>query len=184
MSHSQGGPDGFLIADARPSLVRALVALEPYGPPFVETKIFSMNPGGLTRPYALTTIPITYSPPIKNVTIDLATVNVQSTNADQYDCLLQASPTKRKLINLAKIPMILVTGEASYHAPYDFCTVRYLREAGVSVEHLELGKAGFHGNGHLFFLEKNNLAIAARLEQWIRRYSPRTAKTRDNLLED
>ena len=184
MAQSPGGPDGFLIADARPSLVRALVALEPYGPPFVETLIFTMNPGGLTRPYALTTIPITYSPPIKNVTTDLATVNVRSTNVDQYDCLLQASSTPRKLINLAKIPMILVTAEASYHAPYDFCTVRYLRQAGVNVEHLELGKEGFHGNGHLFFLEKNNLAIAARLERWIRKYSPPTAKLRDNLHEN
>ncbi|MCJ1427862.1 hypothetical protein MMC29_005768 [Sticta canariensis] len=125
----------------------------------------------LTRPYGITTIPLSYFPPIDNVTTDLATVNVPSTNAVLNNCLLQASSTPRKLRNLAKVSMLLVTAEASYHAPYDYCTVRYLRQCGVNVEHLELSQAGFHGNAHLFFLEKNNLAIAARLERWIRKFS-------------
>ena len=33
-THSAGGPAGWLIAAARPNLVRAIVALEPFGPPF------------------------------------------------------------------------------------------------------------------------------------------------------
>src|SRR6185312_10095561 len=33
-THSAGGPAGWLIAAARPKLVRAVVALEPFGPPF------------------------------------------------------------------------------------------------------------------------------------------------------
>jgi pimeloyl-ACP methyl ester carboxylesterase len=33
-THSAGGPAGWLIAAARPELVRAIVALEPFGPPF------------------------------------------------------------------------------------------------------------------------------------------------------
>lgn len=168
MTHSQSGPSGFLIADARPSLVRALVSLEPMGPPFVEA-VF--NPGSRTRPYGLTTIPLNYSPPIINATIDLAAVKVSSTNPELSDCLLQASSTPRRLINLAKIPMLLVTSEASYHAVYDYCTVRYLKQGGVHVEHLELAKEGIYGNAHLFFLEKNNLVIAARLERWIRKFS-------------
>lgn len=168
MTHSQSGPIGFLIADARPSLVRALVNLEPMGPPFAEALF---TPGIRTRPYGLTTIPLNYSPSIINVTTDLVTVKVESSNPELSDCFLQASSTPRKLRNLAKIPMLLVTAEASYHALYDYCTVRYLRQGGVHVEHLELSKAGFHGNGHLFFLEKNNLAIAARLERWIRNFS-------------
>ena len=172
MTHSQGGPIGFLITDARPSLVRALVSLEPLGSPFSEFPTFSNNPGPLTRLYGLTNIPLSYSPPIINVTTDLATVNVPAPNVELTDCLLQASSTPRKLINLAKVPMLLVTAEASYQAQYDYCNVRYLRQGGVNVEHLELGKAGFHGNAHLFFLEKNNLAIAARLERWIRKFSP------------
>ncbi|MCJ1268024.1 hypothetical protein MMC22_007910 [Lobaria immixta] len=168
VTHSQSGPIGFLIADVRPSLVRALVNLEPMGPPFEEA-VF--NSGSHTRPYGLTTIPLSYSPPIDNVTTDLATVKVPSTNPERSDCLLQASSTPRKLRNLAKVPMLLVTSEASYHTVYDYCTVRYLRQGGVDVEHLELSREGIHGNGHMFFLEKNNLAIAARLERWIQKFS-------------
>ena len=175
MTHSQGGPIGFLITDARPSLVRALVSLEPLGSPFSEVPTFSNDPGPLTRLYGLSNIPLSYSPPIKNVTTDLATVNVPAPNVELTDCLLQAASTPRKLINLAKVPMLIVTAEASYQAQYDYCNVLYLKQGGVNVEHLELGKAGFHGNAHLFFVEKNNLAIAARLERWIRNFSPLTA---------
>ena len=34
VTHSAGGPAGWLIAAARPQLVQAIVALEPFGPPF------------------------------------------------------------------------------------------------------------------------------------------------------
>lgn len=37
----------------------------------------------------------------------------------------------RQLKNLAGIPVLVVTAEASYHAVYDHCTARYLHEAGV-----------------------------------------------------
>jgi uncharacterized protein (UPF0262 family) len=63
--------------------------------------------------------------------------------------------------------VLVVTGEASFHAPYDYCTVKYLRQAGVSVEHADLGREGIHGNGHMFFLEKNSAKIAARVLSWI-----------------
>ena len=33
-THSQAGPFGWLLADARPKLVRGIVAVEPSGPPF------------------------------------------------------------------------------------------------------------------------------------------------------
>ena len=33
LMHSQGGPIGWAIADARPDLVKAIVAVEPNGPP-------------------------------------------------------------------------------------------------------------------------------------------------------
>jgi pimeloyl-ACP methyl ester carboxylesterase len=36
MTHSAGGPSGWLIADTRPQLVKAIVAIEPLGPPFAE----------------------------------------------------------------------------------------------------------------------------------------------------
>ena len=71
------------------------------------------------------------------------------------------------LIDLVHIPNLVVRAEASYHALYDYCTVGYLREARVSVDFLDLPKAGIHGNAHFFFLEMDSLEIAARIEEWI-----------------
>ena len=34
LTHSQSGPHGWDVADARPELVKAIVAVEPNGPPF------------------------------------------------------------------------------------------------------------------------------------------------------
>ena len=44
-------------------------------------------------------------------------------------CFVQAEPA-RKLKNLSSIPIIIVLGEASYHAPYDHCTSKWLTQAG------------------------------------------------------
>jgi hypothetical protein len=63
----------------------------------------------------------------------------------------------------------VVTGEASFHAPYDYCTVEYLRQAGVEVEFADLGEECIHGNGHMFFMEKHNLEIAERVMRWLGR---------------
>jgi pimeloyl-ACP methyl ester carboxylesterase len=54
LTHSMGGPFGWLAADVRWEQVRAIVAVEPLGPPFV------LLPGiGKVR-YGLTAIPVTY----------------------------------------------------------------------------------------------------------------------------
>lgn len=60
-----------------------------------------------------------------------------------------------------------MTTESSYHAQYDWCTVRFLRQAGVKTDHLELGKAGVHGNGHMVFLEKNSDKVAGAVLEWL-----------------
>ena len=165
ITHSQGGPLGWLIADARPSLVKALVSLEPQGPPF-EDRV-TTNSTAITRPYGLTNIPITYDPPVVEPATDLARVTIPPSGPNLSECVQQASPAKR-LVNLVKIPQLLVTTEASFHAVYDYCTARYLQQAGVNVDFLDLPKAAVHGNAHFLFLEKNNLEIAARIESWIR----------------
>jgi pimeloyl-ACP methyl ester carboxylesterase len=36
ITHSASGPDGWLVADRRPHLVKAIAAIEPMGPPFAE----------------------------------------------------------------------------------------------------------------------------------------------------
>lgn len=60
LTHSQSGPFGWLIADARPSLVKGIIALEPTGPPFEN----STNATGQARPWGLTDAPIAYGPAV------------------------------------------------------------------------------------------------------------------------
>ena len=62
VTHSQAGPFGWLLADARPKLVRGIVAVEPSGPPFENTTLSS----GPARPWGPTDIPITYDPPVND----------------------------------------------------------------------------------------------------------------------
>lgn len=56
--------------------------------------------------------------------------------------------------------MLVVTSESGYHTVYDDCSVGFLRQAGVSVKHVHLEDEGIFGNGHMVFMEKNNLQIA------------------------
>ena len=68
--HSQGGPMGWLAAEARPDLVRAIVAVEPNGPPGRTVRFVGapewFKDGPVELPYGLTPLPITFSPPIKD----------------------------------------------------------------------------------------------------------------------
>lgn len=84
--------------------------------------------------------------------------------------MLQAEPA-RQLVNMRHIPVLVETGEASFHAQYDRCVALFLRQAGVlKTEFVNLGDVGIRGNGHMQFLEKNNLEIIRWLEErWIGR---------------
>ncbi|KAJ7817852.1 Alpha/Beta hydrolase protein [Mycena olivaceomarginata] len=136
MSHSQSGPFGWILADSRPKQVKA-ISFPPFTP---------------NRTFGLTDIPIAYDPPITNAS-EIGRVVVRFRGVT---CFQQTEPA-RKLINLADIPVLVVTSEASYHAQYDDCSVEYLRQAGVST-----------GNGHMFFMEKNGIQIADQvIRPWI-----------------
>lgn len=154
----------WLIADARPKLVKAIVSLEPTGPPFQEA-IFST---AAARPYGLTDIPLTYSPAVTNPKVDIVKATIAPKVAGDVSCILQAtSPTPRQLINLKEIPVTVITTESSYHVPYDWCTVKYLQQAGVRTQHIYLANSDIHGNAHLMFLEKNSDQVAELLMEWI-----------------
>lgn len=162
ITHSQGGLYGWALADSRPSKVKALIQIEPKGPPFQEA-VFSTT---FTRPWGLTSIPLTYVPTPTDMQNPLTTQVIASPSENLTSCVIQAEPA-RKLPNIGKVPVLIDTGEASYHAMYDYCFMLFLKQAGVKAEHLELGKAGIHGNAHLQFMEKNSDDIAAKLDQWI-----------------
>jgi len=179
MTHSQSGAMGWLVADARPDLVRALIQVEPSGPPVHDVDMVGapdyLRDGAAARPWGLSAIPMGYAP---RVASPAELSFVQQEKADGPDlarCWLQKAPA-RSLPNLAKMPMLIVNGEASFHAPFEHCTVKYLEQAGVHPTWIDLGKAGVHGNGHMMMLEKNNLEVAAVIEHWLAKSTaPETA---------
>ena len=74
---------------------------------------------------------------------------------------------KRTLPALQRMPILVLSSEASYHARYDQCTVRFLRQMGVQPDFVRLPDIGIHGNGHMMMLEKNNDQVAKVLTDWL-----------------
>lgn len=166
LSHSNSGGIPLLVADVRPQLVKMIISVEPKGPPFGQSKLGTL----MQNIYGICNAPITYEPPVVDPQQDLIRVTKKAPDSSLLDAILQAeTPPARKLANLANIPVLVVTGQASYHAQYDWCTVEYLRQAGVEVEHFELGDRGIFGNGHMMYMENNSDEIAAEIHQWITR---------------
>ncbi|CAJ0551341.1 Ff.00g112710.m01.CDS01 [Fusarium sp. VM40] len=166
LGHSQGGMMPILIADARPEFTKALILIEPSGPPFREA-VFSTK---ASRAWGLTDIALTYSPAVSDPSLDLVQEVQTSRGKDFVECVLQAKKSApRQLANLQDKPILIVTGEASYHMPYDYCTAKYLLQAGCSkTKHVELGEEGIHGNGHMMFMEKNSDKVQGLVEGWVR----------------
>ena len=170
LGHSQGGVLTWLIGDARPNLVKGIIAVEPSGPPYKDLVFGHRAPNNEVRPSGLTTIPLTYDPP---VTRDSPIVwKLRQPIPETSDCSTCWSQvgTPRRLVHLASIPILVMTSEASYHALIDRCTVRYLKEAGVNADHIRLADHGINGNGHMMMLENNNLDIASLIETWMIRH--------------
>ena len=175
MTHSQSGTFHWPIADARPNLVKAIVAVEPNGPPVFETE-FKGAPEwfadmGAKKSSGLGEVPLTYDPPLKSGE-ELAFVQQGKPDApDLVRCWQQTEPA-RKLPKLANIPILIIVAEASYHASYDHCTANYLTQAGVRNTMIRLESRGIRGNGHMMMLEKNSDQIAALMLEWIEKTVP------------
>ncbi len=171
MTHSQAGAFGWPVADARPDLVKAVLAVEPSGPPF-----FNLDTVGAPewfrattdqqRPWGVTAVPLHYVPEAKSAS-DLEIVKQERPDGPEVGaCWLQKSPA-RQLPDLQKVPILIVTSEASYHAGYDHCTVKYLEQAGVHAHWMKLAEIGVHGNGHMMMLEKNSDEVASKISAWL-----------------
>jgi pimeloyl-ACP methyl ester carboxylesterase len=158
MAHSMGGPSCWIAGNARPQLVKGILAIEPNGPPMGQLQ------------WGVTASPMVYDPPAASPS-DLKSVTLPAPKPGYQACRIQAEPA-RKLKNLAGIPIMLVTAEASYHVPYDWGTVAYLKQAGCNVDHVELANIGIHGNGHFMMMEKNNRDISRVLFNWLDKNVP------------
>ncbi len=170
LTHSQSGAFGWPVADARPDLVKAIVAVEPNGPPFFEiTNVPApewFRDGAHARPWGVTADPLNYNTKAAGSSELAIAKQPKPDGPGLAACWLQAEPA-RQLPQLQKVPLLILTAEASYHAPYDHCTVKYLEQAGVHPTWIKLGEAGIHGNGHMMMLEKNNADIANVMFQWL-----------------
>ncbi|KAG9317135.1 alpha beta-hydrolase [Chiua virens] len=163
VTHSQSGYLGWILGDVRPDLVKAIVALEPNGPPF-QNAIFTRDP---ERLFGLTDIPLNFDPPVSSVS-ELRPVLVHE--GENCASLQQPFPP-RQLVHLARIPVLVVTSESGYHAVYDDFTIQFLQDAGVDVKHVRLESVGIRGNGHMLFMELNSKQIVAEVvEPWIRQF--------------
>ena len=185
LTHSQSGAYNWPVADARPALVKAIVAVEPQGPPghnvdFVGAPDYfedltegpsAQGRSARMKAYGLGDVPLTYSPP---VTPGSPLALVQEDRPERpglVRCWRQAEPA-RQLRHLQHTPILILTSEASFYATYDHCTAEYLEQAGVHNTHLRLEELGIHGNGHMMMLEKNNQVIAGVLADWLDKTLP------------
>ena len=164
LTHSQSGTYGWLIADARPQLVKGVIAIEPSGPPFEATIIGT----GKARAWGPTDIAITYDPPVKEPSEIAVERQAEPDGPDLFACWMQKAPA-RQLVNLKNIPVMVMAAEASYHQVYDHCTAKYLSQAGVKTEYIRLQDKGIQGNGHMVMIEKNNLDIAKLVDDWVQK---------------
>ena len=171
LMHSQSGAFAWPIADARPKLVKAIIAVEPNGPPVYETEFKGAPDGSPTsgkkqdlRPRrGAAHLRSAARRPAKSLPSCARTSPTRPTW-----CAAGSRPSRRASCqNLARIPILIVVAEASYHAAYDHCTANYLTQAGVPNTFIRLGDVGIRGNGHMMMLEKNSDDIAGVIEDWL-----------------
>jgi len=154
MTHSAGGPFGWLVAEIRPNLVKGIIAVEGGGQSFTGANVWGMS-----------TIPVAYDPPVKDVS-ELKLVDVPSPEEGVAPYKLQAEPA-RKLKNLQGIPIVIVTSEGSFASPGNPGGVAYFKQAGCQAEELRLTKLGIHGNGHMMMVERNNRQVLQPILDWM-----------------
>lgn len=167
LCHSQAGPFAWILANERPELVKAAVSIEPSGPPFADARTGEavLDESGRPANYGISYVPLEFDPPISSPALLRLERRIADT-PDRQSGFLQKEPA-RKLTRLADIPMLILSGEASYHAPFDYLTAEFLQQAGVDAEYVNLGEVGIHGNGHMMMLEKNSSEIAGWIAGWI-----------------
>ena len=166
LTHSQGGAFGWLIADARPTLVKAIVTVEPAAPPVKgvdAAKVAYTDGGGLS--WGVANSAITYDPPVASAS-ELQTVLDNKAEPGKVACYVQQEPARR-LKNLQNIPVLFLNGEGGYHRIYDHCLAKWLTQAGVKTEYVEMERVGLTGNGHMMMLEKNSADIAKYMGTWL-----------------
>jgi pimeloyl-ACP methyl ester carboxylesterase len=165
LTHSRSGPFGWLVADARPDLVRAILAIEPNGPPFFDVVPSAVTPT-FVRAWGIADAKLHFDPSVEQPASLAPGLDASDDGPDMERCWLPTG-AKRTLPALQRMPILILSSEASYHARYDQCTVRFLMQNGVQPDFVRLNDIGIHGNGHMMMIEKNNEQVAKVLTDWL-----------------
>jgi len=155
--HAFGGFFAWGVADRRPNLVKAIVAMEING-----------NPFAAQLRWGLTASPMTYDPPVTDLSqfklVD-QTAPPDSPRPVVSPFKLQAEPV-HKWKNLQAIPITWVTSEFGGGGS-PISNVAFLKQAGCSAEMLRLRDYGIIGNGNLMLMEKNNHEVFGVIRDWL-----------------
>lgn len=166
LTHSQAGAFGWQIADARHTLVKAILSIEPALSPSIPPE---GSPAGSTALYGITTTPITYAPPVSDPAQLVRQEQAAPDAPDIARCWTQSEPA-RQLPNLKGIPIAIVVAQASNLARTVHCVSKYLTQAGAANDFIRLENVGIFGNAHMMMLEKNSDEIARFLAAWLGRH--------------
>jgi pimeloyl-ACP methyl ester carboxylesterase len=159
LGHSLGVPSVYRAADMRPDLVCGLVAVEGVGPQFLNHPDL-----GIALRWGVTSTPVAYDPPAAepqdlDLTVD---------GSGPVQLTLQREPARR-LANLSRVPIALVSAEGSAFRWFGGHVQRFLEQAGCTVDHVQLWEHGVRGNGHAMMLESNNEDSLVVVVDWIAR---------------
>jgi pimeloyl-ACP methyl ester carboxylesterase len=145
--HSNGGPSGWLAMEARPNLVKGLLAIEPgMGITDVLAPLITFKPA-LAAGEKITTVP------------------QPSEGAGLNPCPLQPEGSVRKVPAYAgKKILFVVSPQSPMFTPTVHCSVRTLNQLGADAKLARLKEDyGIQGNGHFMNEELNNGEIAKKI---------------------
>lgn len=149
LTQSAGGPSGWVSMDARPELVKAVVAIEALG--------------------NLQQLPLTWEPALKPGE-SIALVSVAAAGEGLSACKMQPRDNVHTLPNFKGIPILGILSPqspmftSSYH-----CTIDFINQAGGNATLLRLKEdKGIDGDGHLMQGATNNREIAEIMIEWMK----------------
>ena len=146
--HSAGGPFGWLMADARPELVKAVVSVE-----------------GL--PPAMAAAHLTFDPP-GEPTSSTCPTSAASSGARSGACRASCRPTRRAgSRTCAGIPIACLHSDDPRFSEISRVAALFLRQAGCTVDDLWLADHGITGNSHFMTLEDNSREVLGVALRWL-----------------
>jgi pimeloyl-ACP methyl ester carboxylesterase len=157
--HAFGGFFAWGVADRRPNLVKAILAMEINGNPFVPQLRWGLTAG-----------PMTYDPPVTDPSQFMLVDHTEPPDSPRpvpASYKLQAEPA-RKWKNLGGIPIGWITSEFGGGGS-PVANVAFLKQVGCDAEMIRLRDHGISGNGNLMLLEKNNHEVFGVIRDWLER---------------